>query len=577
MPVNRNALIRYRTIDNCLRNPYRLWTLDDLIDAASDALYEYEGILKGVSKRTVQLDIQMMRSDKLGYNAPISVVDKKYYKYDDPDYSITNIPITDQDIYKLNEVVEILKQFKGFSHFQELNGMVQKLEDKIHTAKTKQDSIIDFEKNENMKGLEYIDTLYQNILANKAIELTYQSFNARKPETFLFHPYLLKEYRNRWFVIGERETRTGMMNLALDRITDLETTTKARKECTANLKDYFKDVLGVTVNREEQPIEIRIFFEFAAAPYVLTKPIHHSQRLIEKTPHGIIIGLTMQWNYELEREILGFGDRARLISPHRLVGRMQRILKETLEAYNTAPERLGTKNLKITLEKKGSVVINQFFATRFINHAKKLVESRLRELEEDTSKFGIRNALEVIPELKEVVFHQNLQKLIAHLGKDYFLTKAIYFDKLPKENWYVTWHQDKTINVSERIDSDGYKGWSKKDGFYSVIPPESILKKTFTIRVHLDDAHQSNGCLTVLPGSHTKMHSDQEINLITANSNATLVEIPSGGVQIMKPLILHASKKAIVKKRRRVLHLEFCNQKLANGLTWYEKLGFKHP
>jgi hypothetical protein len=71
MPANRNALIRYKTIDNCLRNPYRQWTLEDLIDACSDALYEYEGIRKGISKRSIQMDIQMMRSEKLGYNAPI--------------------------------------------------------------------------------------------------------------------------------------------------------------------------------------------------------------------------------------------------------------------------------------------------------------------------------------------------------------------------------------------------------------------------------------------------------------------------------------------------------------------------
>ena len=84
MPVNRNALIRYKTIDNCLRNPYRRWTLEDLVDACSDALYEYEGIDKGISKRAVQMDIQMMRSEKLGYNAPIVVYENKYYKYEDP-------------------------------------------------------------------------------------------------------------------------------------------------------------------------------------------------------------------------------------------------------------------------------------------------------------------------------------------------------------------------------------------------------------------------------------------------------------------------------------------------------------
>ena len=97
MPTNRNALIRYKTIDNCLQNRFRKWTLNDLIEAVSDALYEYEGI-DGVSRRTIQGDIQMMRSDKLGYNAPIIVVDKKYYTYEEADYSITNMPLTENDL-----------------------------------------------------------------------------------------------------------------------------------------------------------------------------------------------------------------------------------------------------------------------------------------------------------------------------------------------------------------------------------------------------------------------------------------------------------------------------------------------
>src|SRR3954467_489102 len=110
MPVNKNALIRYKTIDACLRNRRRRWTLENLIDAVSDALYDYEGIDKGISRRSVQADLQLMRSDKLGYNAPIIVVSKKYYTYEDPAYSITNIPLNEQDLGRMNEAVEILKQ-----------------------------------------------------------------------------------------------------------------------------------------------------------------------------------------------------------------------------------------------------------------------------------------------------------------------------------------------------------------------------------------------------------------------------------------------------------------------------------
>ncbi len=108
MPANKNALIRYKTIDRCLRNRYRRWTLDDLVDACSDALYDMVGIRKGVCARSVQMDIQIMRSDKLGYNAPIVVYDKIYYTYADPDYSITEMPLSIDDCKLIKEAITLL-------------------------------------------------------------------------------------------------------------------------------------------------------------------------------------------------------------------------------------------------------------------------------------------------------------------------------------------------------------------------------------------------------------------------------------------------------------------------------------
>lgn len=108
MPANKNALIRYKTIDNCLRNKYRRWTIDNLVDACCDALYDMEGITKGVSLRTVQADLQIMRSDKLGYNAPIEVYDGKYYRYADPNYSIFDMPLSENDYEIMKEAVEML-------------------------------------------------------------------------------------------------------------------------------------------------------------------------------------------------------------------------------------------------------------------------------------------------------------------------------------------------------------------------------------------------------------------------------------------------------------------------------------
>ncbi len=132
MPVNKNALLRYKTIDRCLRNKYRRWTLDDLVEACSDALCEMEGITRGVSVRTVQADIQMMRSDKLGYNAPIEVYDNKYYRYEDPDYSITDSPIADETYALVIKAVRMIRH-KEASSVEEIAEILVKVGERLNT------------------------------------------------------------------------------------------------------------------------------------------------------------------------------------------------------------------------------------------------------------------------------------------------------------------------------------------------------------------------------------------------------------------------------------------------------------
>ena len=194
MATNKNALIRYRTIDKCLQNRSKRWTLADLIDACSDALYEFEGKESEVSKRTVQLDIQVMRSNKLGYNAPIEAFERKYYRYSNEDYTITDIPLTQIDMDILTESMEMLSQFKDFSLFSELNGVIQKLEDKIYRESESKAPIIHMEKNEDLRGLEHLDILYQAILKKVVLKLTYRSFKARSAKEFNFYGYILKEF-----------------------------------------------------------------------------------------------------------------------------------------------------------------------------------------------------------------------------------------------------------------------------------------------------------------------------------------------------------------------------------------------
>lgn len=335
MPANRNALIRYKTLDQCLQNRYRKWTLEDLIEACSEVLYEYEGIDKGVSRRTVQADIQTMRSDKLGYNAPIVVVDRKFYTYEDPDYSITNLPLTDQDLEKLGEAVEFMKEFAGFSHFRELGGMVQKLEGHIYAQKNQTRSVIDFEKNENLRGLEHLDGLYQAIIAQKELEITYQSFKARKPGSFIFHPYLLKEFRNRWFVLGKRlGGGQHMLNLALDRIQSVATR-EMEFEVPEDFPgaDYFKEVIGVTVKPTMESEEVVLLLNKQHAPYILTKPLHPSQKVLNEDETGVTISIVVQHNFELEKELLSYSDQLKVLSPPGLVRRIQKRLRDSVGLY----------------------------------------------------------------------------------------------------------------------------------------------------------------------------------------------------------------------------------------------------
>lgn len=335
MAQNKNALIRYRTIDKCLQNKYKRWTLDDLINACSDALYEYEGRDVNVSKRTVQLDIQMMRSDKLGYNAPIIVYEKKYYTYETDGFSITDIPLNESDMHVLSESVEMLKQFKDFSLFSELGGIIQKLEDKIYTERTHQPSIIHLDKNDQLKGLKYLDVLYQSILKKLVLKIEYQSFTARSSTTFSFHPFILKEFNNRWFLVGRKEGVKKIMTLALDRILklDYDLSLDYQQE-QFDADTYYKNTFGVTVLSQEHVMEVVLEFDKSNAPYVLTKPLHASQLVIDRNEYGsVTVQINVHLNFELERLILGFGDSVKVLSPKVLKNRIKRKLKNALENY----------------------------------------------------------------------------------------------------------------------------------------------------------------------------------------------------------------------------------------------------
>lgn len=336
MAVNKLALLRYNTIDKCLQNRRRKWTLEDLIDKVSEVLYEHEGIATGVSKRTIQSDIQTMRSDQLGYNAPIIVIDRKYYTYAAADYSIHQVPISDQDVTQLKSAIGIIRQLSGFAHLEEMNDIVLRLEHSLNTHQKQQKSVVHLEQNELVKGLHWIPQLMHYIQQEIPILLSYQSFKAAAPSETIFYPYLLKEYRKRWFLVGKCKGIAALQTRALDRILDIEE--MAKKNFVAydgiDFNIYYGECIGVTRSEEQRPMKVIFKVAQQHAQYVLTKPLHHSQQVLMADDNATTFRIDVIPNFELEKELLSYGEVLQVQAPKTLRQRLEKRIARMHQHYS---------------------------------------------------------------------------------------------------------------------------------------------------------------------------------------------------------------------------------------------------
>ncbi len=323
MPLNRSTLIRISTIDRCLQNRYRRWTINDLIDACTDALAEYEGRSVPVSRRTFQNDLALMRSDRLGYNAPIVVKENKYYEYEDPDFSITHLPLNEEGLDALNSALDILRQLQVFPQLTSSIDIISKLNEQISRQTGNSIPAMDMENVPGYRGAQFIGKIYDAVRRQQTLKIEYQSFNARKPSTLIVYPYLLKEYRNRWFLICEKSTnKAPQVNIfALDRMHSVEIDRKHPfKKCVDfDPEHYFDDTIGATRLISDKPKQVVIKVDRNQAPYIESKPFHKSQQVEERHEDGsILISFKVVINNELERLILGYGGYVEVIAPQSL-------------------------------------------------------------------------------------------------------------------------------------------------------------------------------------------------------------------------------------------------------------------
>lgn len=333
MPKNKEALIRYRVINRCLIDKTYV-TKQELKEACERALDIFP-----IGMRTIEADIHAMRYDEgLAYFAPIKIdrINKTYY-YDDPNYSIDNIPLNEEELDSILFASKLLEQYKNVGILETFKGSVQKLVNAInvyrhHNEETSND-FIEFEKNDEAKGTEHLESLIDVIKNKQVIKIDYKSFTSTKITKHLVHPYHLKEYRNRWYLIGYHDKYKGIRTYGLDRIENIEIDyQKDYIDTGFNAKEYYKNVIGISV-LDEAPVEIKIAFSEMQAQYVLSQPLHHSQKMGGEKDNKIIFKYYLVPNYEFYAQILAWGDEVEILKPDKVKKRILNLIKKIKNNY----------------------------------------------------------------------------------------------------------------------------------------------------------------------------------------------------------------------------------------------------
>ncbi len=335
MPTNLHALVRYRTIDDCLTKRYRRWTWQDLAEACAEKIYEYEGIEAVPSRRTIMYDIQYMRDGKLGYFAPI-VYDRnsKSYSYDDPEFSIQKFPLSKDDIFELEYALSILKNFKGFQNASGIENIITKLEHTVTLQEASKKEIIHFDHSLNEPGQKWLHMLYDYIQNENVLNITYQPFHLDQPYQRTISPYIIKEYDNRWFLICWDHTREDIRNFALDRLITIEKEPiRYHRDPNFDARQYFENIIGVTLPSHGKIEEIIFSISEDDAKYLITKPLHISQQIISKNEKETIFSIKVIPNFELESILLSFGERIKVTHPIELQNRLKKRINVQMKNY----------------------------------------------------------------------------------------------------------------------------------------------------------------------------------------------------------------------------------------------------
>ncbi len=333
MPTNKHALIRYRVINRCLKD-FTYTSKERLVEACSDAL-SYN-----VSPRTILQDIKDMKEDDhLEFKAPIVLEKGKGYFYEDPDYSIDNIPLNADEVTALAFASTMLDQFRNVQIFSKSSAAVQKIVDIMNVRRIAEEEnlfpFVEFEQTVSAGGSEYLETIIKAIRDQQVIRLKYKKFGEEKGAIHLMHPYLVRQYRSRWYVIGlKHDTAMEIRTFSLDRIVEMpEVTDLEYVDIGFNTREHYKSVIGiVSPGPDEEPVDVVLKFSKAQAWYVITQPIHPSQKVTWNEDH-VIVELHIIPTYELTMLIMSWAYEVEVLQPQNLRKLIKKRHLDTAKSY----------------------------------------------------------------------------------------------------------------------------------------------------------------------------------------------------------------------------------------------------
>lgn len=327
MPVNKNAYLRYQILDQCFSNKHRKFSFDELVDFVSDKLGY------NISPRQIRDDIANLRIGP--YYAPIEATrydgKKCYYHYRDYDFSIFKNELTTEEVNNLRSTIDMLSRYRGIPANAWLEEVISNLEYRFG-VKTNSENLISFEQNNMLKGLEHLSGLIDATINHQTIELSYKSYGKDKRQITVY-PYYVKQYNGRWFLFGMNATKNRIESYALDRIEEYDSSDKPFvKNESVDFSTFFDDVIGVSVpyNKDVVTEEVVLRFSEKRFPYVVSKPIHHTQKVKEE-PYTISI--KVKPNRELSQQIFSFIPDVEVVSPEWLRNEIRDKMQENLKKY----------------------------------------------------------------------------------------------------------------------------------------------------------------------------------------------------------------------------------------------------